>query len=98
MPSDGSNRLQGRFTLLMVGWPLYLTCENFVQAVREALVAAGIESDNYAGCSFRIGAATTAAQCGIQELTIKMLGHWQSAAYMLYIKTPGKLCPESLWC
>ena len=35
--------------------------------------------------------ATTAAACGIPKGTIKMLGHWQSAAYMLYIQTPSPI-------
>ena len=38
--------------------------------------------------SFRIGAATTAASQGIQDSVIKMLGRWQSSAYILYICTP----------
>jgi len=65
----------------------YLTCDCFVQVVRKALTTAEIEAKNYAGHSFRIGAATTAAQCGLQESTIKMLGRWPSSAYLLYIKT-----------
>ena len=30
----------------------------------------------------------TASQCGVAEATIKMLGRWESSAYLLYIKTP----------
>lgn len=66
----------------------YLTRQSFVQAIREALSMAGMEAKNYAGHSFHIGAATSAAECGLPESTIKMLGRWQSSAYMLYIKTP----------
>ena len=69
----------------------FFTQECFVQAVREALVAAGLEAENYAGHSFCIGAATTAAQCSLPESTIKILGHWQSSAYMLCIKTPREI-------
>ena len=54
----------------------FLTRERFVQVVREAITAAGLEAANYAGHSFRIGAATTAAQCGLPDSTIKMLGRW----------------------
>ena len=71
----------------------YLTRERFVQAVRSALEQMGLVSSNYAGHSFRAGAATTAAQRGIQDVLIKTLGRWESSAYTLYVKTPRKtLC------
>ena len=66
----------------------FLTRDRFVTEVREALALAGLDSGLYAGHSFRIGAATTAAQCGIPDSLIKTLGRWQSAAYMVYIRTP----------
>jgi len=48
---------------------------------------------HYAGHSFRIGAATTAAQRGIQDSLIKTLGRWESSAYTVYIRTPREtLC------
>ena len=50
-----------------------LTRQRFVSQLREALRKAGIESRDYAGHSFRSGAATTAARCGINEATIKLL-------------------------
>ena len=69
-----------------------LTRARLVTELREALHTSGYDSHNYAGHSYRIGAATTAALCGIQDSTIKMLGRWQSSAYTLYIQTP----PSSL--
>lgn len=36
--------------------------------VRMALKTLGLSKDCYSGHSFRIGAATTAAECGVQEL------------------------------
>ena len=65
-----------------------LSKERFVSGVREALRKAGINQKQYAGHSFRIGAATTASQRGISESTIKMLGRWESSAYQLYVRTP----------
>ena len=65
-----------------------LTRDRFVTAVRAALDQAGVNSSLYAGHSFRIGAATTAAQRGIPDSLIKTLGRWQSAAYTVYIRTP----------
>ena len=69
----------------------YLTRERFVEAVRKALARAGHTSRHYAGHSFRIGAATTAAREGIQDSLIKTLGRWESTAYTLYIKTPREV-------
>ena len=65
-----------------------LTKDRFIKKVRDLLQKAGVDASKYAGHSFRIGAATTASQCGIGEATIKMLGRWESSAYLLYIKTP----------
>ena len=73
-----------------------LTRERFVSAVRTALTAAGIDATRYAGHSFRIGAATTAALRGIQDSLIKTLGRWESTAYTVYIRTPREtLCAVS---
>ena len=42
--------------------------------------------------SFRIGAATTAKEAGVDDIHIKMLERWQSNTYQQYIRTP----PEQL--
>jgi len=68
----------------------FLTRDRFVAKVREALTEGGVDCARYAGHSFRIGAATTAARQGVSDATIKMLGRWQSSAYQLYIRTPRK--------
>ena len=49
----------------------------FVSELRRALLACGI------------GAATAAAEAGLQDSTIQMLGRWSSAAFLSYIRTLG---------
>ena len=58
-----------------------LTKERFVHHTREALSQAGINASNYAGHSFRIGAATV----GIQDSTVKMLGRWKNKASSTFV-------------
>ena len=65
-----------------------LTRQRFVVAVRQALESAGVQAANYAGHSFRIGAATTAVARRMEDSTIQTLGRWKSLAYLEYIKIP----------
>ena len=80
---------QGPFFTFADGRPL--TRERFVAAVQAALAAAGYDCSKYVGHSFRIGAATTAAQRGVQDSLIKTLGRWESSAYTLYVRTPREV-------
>ena len=66
----------------------FLTKEYFVARVRDGLDTLGLNSKDYAGHSFRIGAATTAAEQGVEDSVIKMLGRWESSAYQIYVRTP----------
>ena len=50
-----------------------LSKSKFVEEVRSALTKAGPSAKDYAGHSFRIGAATTAATVGIQDSAIQIL-------------------------
>ena len=65
-----------------------LSRPRLVSELRKALAEAGLKPENYAGHSFRIGAATTAAACGIPVEVIKTLGRWKSQAYQLYVRLP----------
>ena len=50
----------------------------FVTEVHTILVALEVPQDQYAGHSFRIGAAISAALAGVEDSTIQLLGQWQS--------------------
>ena len=65
-----------------------LTRPLLVAALRKALSSAGFKPESYAGHSFRIGAATTAAACGVPVGIMKSLGRWKSDAYQLYVRLP----------
>ena len=62
----------------------YLTRDRFVSV---CLQRTGIDRSHYSGHSFRIGAAMTAALCGLTDSLINTLGRWESAAYTIYIRT-----------
>ena len=76
----------GPFFLTTAKTPL--TKQAFVGVVRKLLRALELPEENYAGHSFRIGAATTAALAGVEDSTIQLLGRWQSSAFLRYIRTP----------
>ena len=58
-----------------------------INRVRLALQTLSLDDKAYAGHSFRIGAATTAAERGLEDSLIKALGRWESEAFQLYIRT-----------
>ena len=60
----------------------------FVGEMRGILQSLGLPQHQYAGHSFRIGAATTAALAGVEDSTIQTLGRWHSAAFLQYIRMP----------
>ena len=59
----------------------------FVTEIKRALSSAGIV-ESHTQDSSRTGVVTTADKQGVEDSTIKMLGHWKSSAYQRYIKTP----------
>ena len=54
--------------------------QEFVCEIRKVLLRLGLPDNEYAGHSFRIGA--------VEDSTIQLLGRWQSAAFLRYIRTP----------
>ena len=96
MPSSCGFGLHGQSRhrtgpVLQVYYGRFLTRDRFVEAIRRALTTMGHNCAHYAGHSFRIGAATTAARQGLQDSLIKTLGRWESTAYTLYIRTPREV-------
>ena len=83
---------QGPFFLDAAG--RVITKQVFVRQIRDLLQSLGIPAHQYAGHSFRIGAATTAVMTGIEDSLIQTLGRWHSAAFLKYIRTP-KACLAS---
>ena len=75
---------QGPLFLFSDGTPL--SRQRLVAKLRQALSACGFDCNIYAGHSFRIGAATTAAAKSVEDSTIRTLGRWRSDAYQRYIR------------
>ena len=83
-PHGRTSLFAGAFSHLLNGCPL--SRARFVELVRSALARAGVPIAGYSGHSFRIGAATAAAQSGIPDSAIQALGHWSSPAFLRYIR------------
>ena len=67
-----------------------LTRQRFVEEVRRALLKANLPAKDFAGHSFRIGAATSASAAGVEDSTIQALGRWKSSAFLKYIRASPK--------
>ncbi|CDW96714.1 hypothetical protein [Sporisorium scitamineum] len=62
-----------------------LTRSFFLHHLRLAITRLGLDNRQFAGHSFRRGAATWAASQGIDAETIKLLGRWNSDCYRRYV-------------
>ena len=71
-----------------------LTRENLTRETRLLISKGGLDSREFAGHSFRIGAATTAASANLPPWLIKVLGRWSSDCFERYIKTPPSVLAQ----
>ena len=79
----------GPFYIFQSG--LYLTRGQVTSTLRLLLKCLHIPTELYASHSFRIGAATTAAEAGLPPWLIQTLGRWSSNCFALYIRTPSSI-------
>ncbi|XP_056094663.1 proline-rich protein 36-like [Rhinichthys klamathensis goyatoka] len=59
----------------------------FQKHLKSVLQQSGIQAKHFSSHSFRIGAATSAAQKGLSQQQIQALGRWSSDAFQSYIRT-----------
>ena len=77
----------GPLFLLSNGQPLSRSL--LTHWLKDVFATAGIQG-SFSSQSFRIGAATVAARMGVPDHLIQAMGHWNSDAYNLYIRTPAE--------
>ncbi len=58
----------------------------FSSMLKKCIQFLKLNTDVYKSHSFRIGAASHAAQCGMSDAQIRHLGRWSSQAFMKYIR------------
>ena len=63
-----------------------VTVSQFNTELQRCLSFCGLDSVHYKSHSFRIGAASHAAEMGFTDAQIRTLGRWKSDAFRLYIR------------
>ena len=69
-------------------WLTDLSPLTIIKLVQSALSSLGYDPASYTSPGFHIGAATTAAEHGVEDSVIKALGWWKSDASQAYFKIP----------
>ncbi|KAK3086984.1 hypothetical protein FSP39_000036 [Pinctada imbricata] len=65
-----------------------ITRYQFSSVLSKTIRSLGLNSLNFKTHSFRIGAATTAAEMGLSDSDIQVAGRWRSQAFKAYIRSP----------
>lgn len=63
-----------------------ITRKYFCDLLTMAIKRCGLNPSRYKGHSFRIGAASDAAERGMSDTQIRILGRWKSNAFLRYIR------------
>ncbi|XP_035664563.1 mucin-2-like isoform X2 [Branchiostoma floridae] len=58
----------------------------FTKTLKRCVTHVGLDTHNITPHSFRIGAATHAAQQGVPDHLLRSLGRWSSSAYVTYVR------------
>lgn len=64
-----------------------ITVYQFNTELSRCLTFCGLDTKKYKGHSFRIGAASHAADKGFSDAQIRTLGRWKSDAFKSYIRS-----------
>lgn len=76
--------------LVSVSPPTPLSSDVFTRRLKECLNTLGYDKNEFSTHSFRRGGACFLLQCGFSSDEIRLLGDWQSDAYMAYLNLDDK--------
>ena len=77
----------GPLFLFQDGSPL--SKDRLLSHIRQVLSTFGVDTTGLTGHSFRIGAASAAADSGMEDSLVQTLGRWHSHAFLRYLRTPA---------
>ena len=69
-----------------------------VRHIKDIATQLGLDLSRYSGHSLHTGGATSAAQAGVSQWQIKLMGCWNSQAYQVYIKQYPLACVDLAAC
>ena len=60
--------------------------QTFQKYFNQSCIFCDVDTNLFKGHSFRIGAATLAAKMGLTDTQIRLMGRWNSNAFLSYIR------------